>query len=64
MAEEAAEQPPSPSKSKIKEMRRIAERTESPTDKTELVNYLNERIKQAEVSYGLSRTPSTILRNF
>lgn len=30
-------------------MRRIAERTEAPADKAELINYLNDRIKQAEV---------------
>lgn len=37
----------SPSHSKIKEMRRIAERTEAPADKAELISYLNDRIKQA-----------------
>ena len=31
-------------------MRRIAERTEIPTDKAELIQYLSERIKQAEVA--------------
>ena len=43
-----SEAPSSPSKSKIKQMRRIAEKTEAPTDKAELIQYLSERISQAE----------------
>lgn len=33
-----------------KEMRRIQERQEMPTDKGELIQHLSERIKQAEVT--------------
>ena len=44
-------------------MRRIGERTEMPTDKTELIQYLSTRISQAEVPFFRCRTPSTILSN-
>lgn len=54
----------SPTHSKLKEMRRIPEKTEAPTDKTELIQYLSTRIKQAEVPPSPCRTLSTILRNY
>lgn len=57
------EETSSPSHSKIKEMRRIAERTEAPSDKSELISYLNDRIKQAEVTSFLARTPSMTHNN-
>lgn len=45
-------------------MRRIAVKTEAPTEKTELIHYLSERIKQAEVFVDLPRMLSTTLRNY
>ena len=45
--EAESEAPSSPTHSKIKEMRRIQEKTEPPTDKGELIKYLSERITQA-----------------